>query len=81
MFGSQTKYSEDELCEAIKDVHIIGVRSKTKLTKRVLDAASKLTAIGCFCIGTDQVRGGWREGKLVNLSPWVRETGFASVRE
>ncbi|EDQ87605.1 uncharacterized protein MONBRDRAFT_37889 [Monosiga brevicollis MX1] len=48
------KYSEEELVEAIKDVHIIGVRSKTKLPARVLDAATKLTAIGCFCIGTDQ---------------------------
>eukprot|EP00045_Choanoeca_perplexa_P008556 m.80154 g.80154 ORF g.80154 m.80154 type:complete len:425 (-) comp14537_c0_seq6:93-1367(-) len=48
------KYSEDELVEAIKDVHIIGVRSKTKLVPRVLAAAEKLTAIGCFCIGTDQ---------------------------
>eukprot|EP00730_Choanoeca_flexa_P016120 TRINITY_DN7554_c0_g1_i1.p1 TRINITY_DN7554_c0_g1~~TRINITY_DN7554_c0_g1_i1.p1 ORF type:complete len:423 (+),score=127.26 TRINITY_DN7554_c0_g1_i1:87-1355(+) len=48
------KYGEDELVEAIKDVHIIGVRSKTKLVPRVLEAAEKLTAIGCFCIGTDQ---------------------------
>jgi D-3-phosphoglycerate dehydrogenase len=43
------------LIEAIKDVHIIGVRSKTKLVPKVLAAAEKLTAIGCFCIGTDQV--------------------------
>eukprot|EP00056_Hartaetosiga_gracilis_P002265 m.52049 g.52049 ORF g.52049 m.52049 type:complete len:420 (-) comp10983_c0_seq2:142-1401(-) len=48
------KYSEDELVEVIKDVHVIGVRSKTKLTPRVLQAAKKLIAIGCFCIGTDQ---------------------------
>eukprot|EP00043_Microstomoeca_roanoka_P029007 m.20509 g.20509 ORF g.20509 m.20509 type:complete len:420 (-) comp8902_c0_seq1:249-1508(-) len=48
------KYNEDELVEAIKGVHIIGVRSKTKLTARVLQAADKLLAVGCFCIGTDQ---------------------------
>eukprot|EP00050_Salpingoeca_kvevrii_P011532 m.16114 g.16114 ORF g.16114 m.16114 type:complete len:108 (-) comp3476_c0_seq1:1273-1596(-) len=48
-------YSEDELIEAIADVHIIGVRSKTKLTRNVLSHAAKLQAIGCFCIGTDQV--------------------------
>eukprot|EP00055_Hartaetosiga_balthica_P003657 m.8541 g.8541 ORF g.8541 m.8541 type:complete len:426 (-) comp3178_c0_seq1:244-1521(-) len=48
------KYTEDELVEAIKDVHVIGVRSKTKLNTRVLEAAKKLIAVGCFCIGTDQ---------------------------
>lgn len=46
---------EDDLIEAIKDVHIIGIRSKTKITEKVLKAAHKLQAIGCFCIGTNQV--------------------------
>jgi D-3-phosphoglycerate dehydrogenase len=46
---------EDELVKKIKDVHIIGIRSKTQITKPVLEAASKLQAIGCFCIGTNQV--------------------------
>lgn len=45
----------DELIEKIKDVHVIGIRSKTKLTKAVLDEAKNLLAIGCFCIGTNQV--------------------------
>ncbi|CDS09146.1 Putative D-3-phosphoglycerate dehydrogenase 2 [Lichtheimia ramosa] len=45
----------DELIEKIKDVHVIGIRSKTKLTKQVLDAAHNLLVIGCFCIGTNQV--------------------------
>jgi len=45
----------DELKEAIRDVHMIGIRSRTKLTADVLDAADKLMAIGCFCIGTNQV--------------------------
>jgi len=40
--------------EVIKDVVAIGVRSKTKITKRVLDAADRLLCVGCFCIGTDQ---------------------------
>ncbi|KAG0637245.1 hypothetical protein HOY80DRAFT_924636 [Tuber brumale] len=44
-----------ELIEKIRDVHVIGVRSKTKLTASVLDHAKNLLAIGCFCIGTDQV--------------------------
>ncbi|MEO7044047.1 MAG: phosphoglycerate dehydrogenase, partial [Ferruginibacter sp.] len=47
--------SEDDLIKAIKDVHLIGIRSKTKITPRVLDAAKKLQAIGCFCIGVNQV--------------------------
>ncbi|MBS1745962.1 MAG: phosphoglycerate dehydrogenase [Bacteroidetes bacterium] len=47
--------SEDELVKQIKDVHLLGIRSKTKVTARVLDAAKKLQAIGCFCIGVNQV--------------------------
>lgn len=45
----------DALKEAIRDVHMIGIRSRTKLTAEVLDCAQKLMAIGCFCIGTNQV--------------------------
>jgi D-3-phosphoglycerate dehydrogenase len=45
----------DDLKHAIADAHIIGIRSRTKLTADVLDAAPKLVAIGCFCIGTNQV--------------------------
>ncbi|PBL01278.1 hypothetical protein ARMGADRAFT_983908 [Armillaria gallica] len=47
--------SEDELVEKIGSYHGIGIRSKTKITARVLKAASKLLVIGCFCIGTNQV--------------------------
>jgi D-3-phosphoglycerate dehydrogenase / 2-oxoglutarate reductase len=46
---------EDELIEKIKDVHFIGIRSRTQLTAKVLSAAEKLIAVGCFCIGTNQV--------------------------
>ncbi|KAA8896416.1 hypothetical protein DIURU_005788 [Diutina rugosa] len=46
---------EDELIEKIKDVHAIGIRSKTKLTEKVLSHAKNLVTIGCFCIGTNQV--------------------------
>lgn len=46
---------EDELIEKIKDVHAIGIRSKTKLTEKVLSYAKNLVVIGCFCIGTNQV--------------------------
>ncbi|HVX28340.1 MAG TPA: phosphoglycerate dehydrogenase [Parafilimonas sp.] len=47
--------SEEELIKQIKDVHLLGIRSKTHITKNVLDAAKKLQAIGCFCIGVNQV--------------------------
>jgi D-3-phosphoglycerate dehydrogenase len=46
---------EDELIAAVKNVHLLGIRSKSQITKKVLDAAEKLQAIGCFCIGTNQV--------------------------
>ncbi|CAG8512758.1 7950_t:CDS:2 [Paraglomus brasilianum] len=46
---------ESVLIEKIRDVQAIGIRSKTKLTSRVLSEARKLLAIGCFCIGTNQV--------------------------
>lgn len=45
----------DELIEKIKDVHFIGIRSRTHLTEDVFEAAHKLCAVGCFCIGTNQV--------------------------
>lgn len=47
--------NEDELVEKIPSYHAIGIRSKTKITNRVISAAPKLLAIGCFCIGTNQV--------------------------
>ncbi|PTB82711.1 phosphoglycerate dehydrogenase, partial [Pseudidiomarina aestuarii] len=51
----KTSLNEDELCEAVKDVHFIGIRSRTQLNARVFKAADKLAAVGCFCIGTNQV--------------------------
>ncbi|MBK5272012.1 MAG: phosphoglycerate dehydrogenase, partial [Bacteroidia bacterium] len=41
--------TEEQLIEEIKDVHILGIRSKTQITKNILNAAKKLQAIGCFC--------------------------------
>jgi len=46
---------EDELCEKIKNVSILGIRSKTMLTARVLENANKLISVGAFCIGTNQI--------------------------
>ena len=45
----------NELKEAIKDAHFIGLRSRTHLTAEMIEAAPKLIAVGCFCIGTNQV--------------------------
>ncbi len=47
--------SEVDLIKEIKNVHILGIRSKTQITSAVLEAATKLQAIGCFCIGVNQV--------------------------
>lgn len=51
----KTALAEDELIEKISEAHFIGIRSRTQLTEKVLEHANKLVAIGCFCIGTNQV--------------------------
>jgi D-3-phosphoglycerate dehydrogenase len=47
--------SEEELCERIKNISILGIRSKTNVTKKVLENANRLLSIGAFCIGTNQI--------------------------
>ncbi|CAM1362565.1 3-phosphoglycerate dehydrogenase [Tenacibaculum soleae] len=47
--------SEDELIKKIKDVHVLGIRSKTQVTKKVIEAAEKLMVVSAFCIGTKQI--------------------------
>ncbi|WP_018013533.1 phosphoglycerate dehydrogenase [Teredinibacter turnerae] len=51
----KTALAEEELIERIKDAHFVGLRSRTQLTRRVIEHAPKLVAAGCFCIGTNQV--------------------------
>jgi D-3-phosphoglycerate dehydrogenase len=51
----KTALDPEELSEKIKDAHFIGIRSRTNLTRDILEKAEKLIAIGCFCIGTNQV--------------------------
>lgn len=46
---------ERELVKAISNVHVLGIRSKTNVNPRVLEAAKDLLVVGCFCIGTNQV--------------------------
>ncbi|CDH58955.1 d-3-phosphoglycerate dehydrogenase [Lichtheimia corymbifera JMRC:FSU:9682] len=71
----------DELIEKIKDVHVIGIRSKTKLTKQVLDAAHNLLVIGCFCIGTNQVdlQAAATKGIAVFNSPFSNSRSVAEL--
>lgn len=47
--------SEEELIEKIKDVHVLGIRSKTDVTRKVIEAAEKLMVVSAFCIGTKQI--------------------------
>ena len=53
--GFSSSFSERKLTELLEDFQILGIRSKTQLTERVLKQSSHLDAIGCFCIGTNQV--------------------------
>lgn len=50
-----TSMPEEELIKKIKGVHVLGIRSKTQVTEKVLEAANKLLVIGAFCIGTKQI--------------------------
>lgn len=72
---------EAELIEAIKNVHILGIRSKSHITAAVLNAASKLQAIGCFCIGTNQVdlNGATEHGVAVFNAPYSNTRSVAEL--
>ena len=61
--------SEDELIDALEGVDLLGIRSKTSVTRKVIDARPTLTAVGCFCIGTNQV-----DLCLLYTSPSPRDT-------
>lgn len=74
-------WSEEDLVERIGEYHAIGIRSKTKLTKRVFDAAQKLLIVGCFCIGTNQVdlEAASRAGIAVFNSPFANSRSVAEL--
>lgn len=77
----KTSLPEDQLVEKIKDVHVIGIRSKTKLTAKVLQEAKNLLVIGCFCIGTNQVdlEFAARHGIAVFNSPFANSRSVAEL--
>jgi D-3-phosphoglycerate dehydrogenase / 2-oxoglutarate reductase len=73
--------SEDELIKAVKDVHLLGIRSKTLITKKVVEAAPKLQAIGCFCIGVNQVdlKAATKNGVVVFNAPYSNTRSVAEL--
>lgn len=73
--------SESELITAVKGVHLIGIRSKTQITKRVVEAADKLVAIGCFCIGVNQVdlQAATKKGIAVFNAPYSNTRSVAEL--
>lgn len=72
---------ENELIKEIKHTHLVGIRSKTQITEKVLEAAEKLQAIGCFCIGTNQVdlQAATRKGVAVFNAPYSNTRSVAEL--
>ncbi|OAQ63561.1 D-3-phosphoglycerate dehydrogenase 2 [Pochonia chlamydosporia 170] len=77
----KTSLPEDQLIAKIRDVHVIGIRSKTKLNERVLREAKNLLVVGCFCIGTNQVDLEYaaRHGISVFNSPFANSRSVAEL--
>src|SRR5881398_2499343 len=73
--------TEEQLIKAVKGVHLIGVRSKTQITKKVIEAADKLLAIGCFCIGVNQVdlKSATEKGVAVFNAPYSNTRSVAEL--
>src|SRR6476660_8154080 len=73
--------SENELIKEIKNVHLLGIRSKSKITNEVLNNAAKLQAIGCFCIGVNQVdiSAATKKGVTVFNAPYSNTRSVAEL--
>lgn len=73
--------SEEQLIDEIKNVHLLGIRSKTQVTEKVLKSANKLQAIGCFCIGTNQVnlQAATKKGVVVFNAPYSNTRSVAEL--
>src|SRR5690554_2352536 len=72
---------EEDLIEKIADAHFVGIRSRTQLTEKVFEAAKKLVAVGCFCIGTNQVdlQAATRRGVAVFNAPFSNTRSVAEL--
>jgi D-3-phosphoglycerate dehydrogenase / 2-oxoglutarate reductase len=77
----KTSLPDAELKERIKDAHFIGIRSRTQLTEEIFEAADKLIAVGCFCIGTNQVdlKAAARRGIAVFNAPYSNTRSVAEL--
>ncbi|KAL5895637.1 D-3-phosphoglycerate dehydrogenase 2 [Pyricularia oryzae] len=77
----KTSLPEDQLIEKIRSVHVIGIRSKTRLSEKVLREAKNLLVVGCFCIGTNQVDLEYaaRHGIAVFNSPFANSRSVAEL--
>jgi hypothetical protein len=75
--------AEDELIDAVGGVHLLGIRSGTHITERVLDAAPSLLAIGAFCIGVNQVdlAAASRRGIAVFNAPFSNTRSVVSIQD
>ncbi len=73
--------SEEQLIQEVKNVHLLGIRSKTQITRKVLEQASKLQAIGCFCIGVNQVdlKAASQQGVVVFNAPYSNTRSVAEL--
>ena len=73
--------SEEQLIQEVKNVHILGIRSKTQITRKILEHASKLQAIGCFCIGVNQVdlKAASQQGVVVFNAPYSNTRSVAEL--
>jgi D-3-phosphoglycerate dehydrogenase / 2-oxoglutarate reductase len=73
--------SESDLIREIEDVHLLGIRSKTQITEKVLKAAKKLQAVGCFCIGVNQVdlKNATKKGIAVFNAPYSNTRSVAEL--
>ena len=73
--------SEEQLTQEVKNVHLLGIRSKTQITEKVLANAPKLQAIGCFCIGTNQVNlnAARKKGVVVFNAPYSNTRSVAEL--
>lgn len=73
--------SEEQLIQEVKHVHLLGIRSKTQITEKVLANAPKLQAIGCFCIGTNQVNlnAARKKGVVVFNAPYSNTRSVAEL--
>lgn len=73
--------SEEQLATEIKNVHLLGIRSKTQVTEKILANAEKLQAIGCFCIGVNQVdlAAATKKGVAVFNAPYSNTRSVAEL--